>query len=46
MDLHRSDPFDIDRSENGTYSAHLFTRKATEIIANHTLEKVDNETVT
>ena len=40
MDLHFTDPYSIDRSENGTYSAHLFARKATEIIASHTQDKV------
>ena len=34
VDMHYSDPYKMDRSQNGTYSAHLFTQKAIDIIAN------------
>ena len=40
MDLHFTDPYSVDRSQNGTYSAHLFTQKAEDIIASHNKDKV------
>ena len=40
VDLHFTDPYSVDRSQNGTYSAHLFTQKAVDIIANHSQDKV------
>ena len=40
VDLHFTDPYSVDRSEKGNYSAHLFTRKAVEIIQNADQKKV------